>query len=58
MRTLQLRLGIPADGRFGAGTEAAVKEFQRRNGLTTPKHPNGDGIVGPKTWAKLFAVRT
>ena len=31
------------DGIFGAGTEAAVKRFQRANGLTA------DGIVGEKT---------
>lgn len=36
-----------ADGRYGAETEAAVKAFQRDNGLTA------DGIVGPKTWAAL-----
>ncbi len=31
------------DGIFGSGTLAAVKSFQRKNGLTA------DGIVGPKT---------
>ena len=44
---LQMKLGLPADGRFGQGTEAAVEEFQDRNGLTP------DGVVGPKTWAAL-----
>ena len=48
---LQQRLGINADGRFGPGTDAAVRTFQRRNGLSV------DGIVGQKTWAALFAVR-
>lgn len=36
-----------ADGDFGAETEAAVRNFQRANGLEV------DGICGPKTWAAL-----
>ncbi|RMI02396.1 MAG: lysozyme [Calditrichaeota bacterium] len=36
------------DGEFGRGTEAAVKDFQRRQGL------DDDGIVGPTTWAALL----
>ena len=35
------------DGIFGSGTQAAVKNFQKKNGLTA------DGIVGPKTAAAL-----
>ena len=35
------------DGNYGRGTEAAVKEFQRDNGL------NPDGICGPMTWTAL-----
>lgn len=38
---------LEIDGAFGAKTEAAVKDFQRKHGLTA------DGIVGPKTWAAL-----
>lgn len=37
-----------ADGDFGTETENAVKSFQRKNNLSV------DGIIGPKTWAKLF----
>lgn len=35
---------LTADGIFGAGTESAVREFQRLFGLTV------DGIVGKSTW--------
>lgn len=37
-----------ADGVFGNDTVTAVKEFQKRNGLTA------DGVVGQKTWSKLL----
>lgn len=50
VRLLQGKLGIATDGQFGAGTEQAVKAFQRSKGLTP------DGIVGPKTWTALFAA--
>lgn len=35
------------DGSFGSATEAAVKKFQKNNGLVE------DGIIGKLTWAKL-----
>lgn len=48
---LQKRLGIVADGKFGAKTEEAVKKYQKEKGLVS------DGIVGNKTWA-TFDVPT
>lgn len=45
---LQIGLGISADGRFGAGTEAAVKSFQSGNGLVD------DGYAGDLTLTKLW----
>jgi len=38
---------LTVDGIYGKKTEAAVKDFQSKNGL------KADGIVGPKTIAKL-----
>ncbi len=35
------------DGKIGAKTKKAIKDFQTANGL------KADGKVGPKTWAKL-----
>jgi lysozyme len=48
MKLVQTRLHIVVDGIFGNGTEMAIKNFQAHNGLTP------DGIIGPKTWAKMF----
>lgn len=38
------------DGDYGNGTLAAVKVFQKAQGLTA------DGVVGAKTWAKLLCL--
>jgi len=38
------------DGIFGRMTDAAVRNFQTRNNLAV------DGLVGPKTWNKLFSA--
>lgn len=50
VKKLQTRLGLSADGIFGADTEASVKTWQAQNGLSA------DGIVGDATWAALFPV--
>ena len=52
VRALQALLNLRGaaleiDGSFGALTDAAVRDFQRRRGLAV------DGIVGPATWAAL-----
>lgn len=47
-KLIQEKLGISADGIFGANTEVSVKNYQRTNGLSV------DGIVGRNTWRKLL----
>ena len=46
-RITQLGYPLTADSAFGPKTDAGVRWFQRRSGLTI------DGRVGPKTWAAL-----
>lgn len=48
VQRLQQMLRIPDDGRFGPGTEGAVKTFQHSIGIAV------DGVVGPKTWTRLL----
>jgi putative chitinase len=52
VKKLQSKLGLGADGIFGAGTAAAVKKWQSENGLVA------DGIVGDGTWSKMFGGET
>lgn len=47
VKQLQTKLGLAADGIFGAGTEAKLKEWQQKNGLSA------DGIAGPSTLLKI-----
>ncbi len=52
VKDLQEFLGADADGIFGKGTEAAVKEWQTANGLVA------DGLVGPATWDAMGLATT
>jgi peptidoglycan hydrolase-like protein with peptidoglycan-binding domain len=47
VRILQAKLGVPADGEFGPGTETALKAYQQKQGLKV------DGIAGPDTFAQM-----
>lgn len=48
IRKVQKKVGVPDDGKFGPRTDAAVSRWQERHGLKP------DGLVGIKTWTKMF----
>jgi putative chitinase len=50
VKKLQIKLGVDPIGNFGPKTEAAVKAWQKANGL------NDDGIVGDTTWNKIMGI--
>lgn len=53
VKRLQIKLGLTPDAgvaQFGPKTEAAVKTWQKANGL------KDDGVVGDITWNKLFDI--
>ena len=47
VKKLQAALGVNADGKFGPGTQTALKAWQQKNGL------DADGIAGQKTLEKM-----
>ncbi len=57
VKTLQQQLNsqgykLDVDGQFGAKTQVAVKDYQKKSGLSV------DGIVGKNTWGSLNSVKT
>lgn len=50
VKLIQAKVGATQDGVFGTKTETLVKEWQKKNKLTI------DGIVGSKTWDKMFGT--
>jgi peptidoglycan hydrolase-like protein with peptidoglycan-binding domain len=50
VKKIQAKLGVNADGKFGAITQGAVVKFQKSNNLSA------DGIVGVNTWKALFGA--
>jgi len=48
-RLRDLGFSVSVDGNFGPGTATAVKAFQKSKNL------GSDGVVGPGTWAALWA---
>lgn len=49
-KVVQNAIGVPVDGKYGKATAEAVKEYQKKKGLSV------DGIVGHDTWKKILGV--
>lgn len=49
-KLVQRAVGATVDGLCGKNTDAAIREYQRKNGLTA------DGKVGLNTWRKILGV--
>lgn len=49
-KIVQGAVGVTADGLCGSKTDAAIKEYQKKNGLSA------DGQVGLNTWKKILGV--
>lgn len=50
-KIVQKAVGVKADGKFGIGTEKAVKAYQKKNNITA------DGCVGLTTWKKILNIK-
>lgn len=50
-RIVQRVVGVDADGLCGAKTDAAIREYQKANGLTV------DGAVGINSWKKMLSIK-
>lgn len=50
-RIVQKAVGVSVDGLCGKNTEAAIKAYQKKHGLTA------DGAVGLNTWKKILNIR-
>ena len=48
VRFVQMKVGVPEDGLYGAGTRNAVRGYQEKNGL------KADGVAGPATLSKMI----
>lgn len=50
-RLVQKAVGVTVDGLCGANTDAAIKAYQKKHGLSA------DGAVGLNTWKKILNIR-
>lgn len=50
-KIVQRVVGVKADGKCGSATKAAIKEYQKAQGLAA------DGAVGLNTWKKILKIK-